>query len=40
MGIIRQKMEQHIQHINNMSELEAGFTERRSITDNLYISKS
>lgn len=39
MGIVRQKIEDHIKESGLRSDLQAGFTEDRRVTDNLYILK-
>ncbi len=39
MGILRQKLEKHIKATDSISDLQAGFTQDRRITDNLYILK-
>ena len=37
MGIIKNKIEEHMHEIRQQSELQAGFTKRRRIVDNLFI---
>lgn len=39
MGIVRQKIEDHFREVGLRSDLQAGFTEERRVTDNLYILK-
>ena len=37
MGIVKNKIEEHMHEIRQQSELQAGFTKRRRIVDNLFI---
>ena len=37
MGIVKNKIEEHMHEIRQQSELQAGFTKKRRIVDNLFI---
>ena len=39
MGVLREKIEKHMQRNNLFNDLQSGFTKSRRITDNLYILK-
>lgn len=37
MGIVKEKIERHLIKAGDRNEIQAGFTEKRGINDNLYI---